>query len=628
MKFEIVENFPHEIIFEKNQPAISLYQPTHRYSPDNEQDPVRFKNLVKEIDKQLEANFSREERENLLKPYYQLAENKRFWINTRDGLVILSNKERGVIYKLNRQVKEFANVDSSFHIKPLIRNYQSADNYYVLGVNRKEFKLYLGNRYGLEEVILDEDTPVTIEEVLGERENKDYLNHRSVGGTNAMFHGQGGKKDAIDKDSERYFRYVDKFVLDNFSNPTAAPLVLMALDQYQGSFRKLSKNKYLLEKGINKDFSSLNIEKIKDAAWNVVEPAYLKRTDELLDRYRTSLANGYGTENYEEASRAALEGRVELILLESDKIISGRILEDGEVERDDLIDPQVGDILDNIAENVLASRGEVVMLPKEKMPTDTGLAVIYRYINKLEKEGKEEEQIEAKELSLEEINEGEIFTEDLEDLEDAEEEQIEVAEDVDQESDFEEDLDDQAKLEFLVDSFFKEARESNLEKIASSIVFKKELDEDDVYDDDFEELGLNKEDIDLIYAMMMESFEYKIKKIKIKDKDYGKKAKIKYKSKNKDFEKVLEKIEEQADDLFEKIDGDYQVKDKDELFQALEKAIEETEKMKKESGKLRFKKIDGDWILTMKDDDDFEDLIENLLPEIDDGLEELEDKLD
>lgn len=620
MKFEIVEEFPHEIIFEKDQPAISLYQPTHRYSPDNEQDPVRFKNLVKEIDRQLEADYSREERETLLKPYYDLAENKRFWINTRDGLVILSNGKRGVIYKLNRQVKEFANVDSSFHIKPLIRNYQSADNYYVLGINRKEFKLYLGNRYGLEEVILDEDTPVTLEEVLGDRENKDYLNQRSVGGSNAMFHGQGGKKDAIDKETENYFRYVDKFVLDNFSNPTGAPLVLMTLDQYQGSFRKLSKNNYLLDKGINKDFTSLDIDKIKDAAWQVVEPSYLKRTKDLLERYQTSLANKYGTEDLEEASKAALEGRVDLILLESDKIVPGQILEDGEIQREDISNPQVGDILDNIAENVLASRGEIVMLPKEKMPTDTGLAVIYRYI-KEPKEEDEEEIVEREELLVEELEKEIDEPEEVEDI-------LQEDSDKDLEKEPEEDLDDQAKLELLVDSFFKEARESNLEKIASSIVFKKELDEDDVYDDDFEELGLNKEDIDLIYTMMMESFEYEIKKIKIKDKDYGKKAKIKYKSKNKDFEKVLEKIEEQADDLFEKIDGDYQVKDKDKLFQALEKAIEETEKIKKESGKLRFKKIDGDWILTMKDDDDFEDLIEDLLPEIDDGLEDLEDRLD
>ena len=30
-------------------PCISLYQPTHRRHPDNQQDPIRFRNLVTEV---------------------------------------------------------------------------------------------------------------------------------------------------------------------------------------------------------------------------------------------------------------------------------------------------------------------------------------------------------------------------------------------------------------------------------------------------------------------------------------------------------------------------------------------------------------------------------------------------
>lgn len=32
-----------------------------------------------------------------------------------------------------------------------------------------------------------------------------------------MFHGQGGKKDDADTDAEKYFKYADRFVFENYS---------------------------------------------------------------------------------------------------------------------------------------------------------------------------------------------------------------------------------------------------------------------------------------------------------------------------------------------------------------------------------------------------------------------------
>ncbi|TVR67101.1 MAG: hypothetical protein EA420_00995, partial [Candidatus Competibacteraceae bacterium] len=35
---------------ECDPPCLSLFQPTHRNHPDNQQDPIRFKNLVKALE--------------------------------------------------------------------------------------------------------------------------------------------------------------------------------------------------------------------------------------------------------------------------------------------------------------------------------------------------------------------------------------------------------------------------------------------------------------------------------------------------------------------------------------------------------------------------------------------------
>lgn len=42
-------------------PCLSLYQPTHRRHPDNRQDPIRFRNLLKELEVSLLREYAPEE---------------------------------------------------------------------------------------------------------------------------------------------------------------------------------------------------------------------------------------------------------------------------------------------------------------------------------------------------------------------------------------------------------------------------------------------------------------------------------------------------------------------------------------------------------------------------------------
>lgn len=380
--YDIVKEFPHEIIFEPKGPCISLYQQTHRSRPENMQDPIRFKNLVQEIESSLKKKFSHEEIKNIMKPFHDIAEDKIFWNNVTDGLAILADKDRCVVYKLNRPVEEFAVVANSFHIKPLIRNFQSSDRYQVLGITREDFNIYEGNRYGIEMITLDEDIPKTLEEVLGDQYTEAHVTSGAYGGAGGtpMFHGQGGRKAEIEIDTERYFRYVEKFVLDNFSNEMKLPLVLVALDEHQGSFRNISKNQYLLKEGVNKDPEALPTKEIGKLSWEKMEPLYLNKTKELVERFGLQKSKKSASEDLAEIARAALEGRVGTLMIESDRIEPGRVnRETGEIEMDDLDNPKVDDIMDDLGEMVLKSQGEVVVLPKERMPVETGIAAIFRY---------------------------------------------------------------------------------------------------------------------------------------------------------------------------------------------------------------------------------------------------------
>lgn len=77
---------------------------------------------------------------------------------------------------------------------------------------------------------------------------------------------------------------------------------------------------------------------------------------------------------------AARAGRVATLLVEADRHIPGFIdLDSGGIRHEPSADPEIDDLLEDIAELVLRNRGEVVVVPAERMPADMGLAAAYRY---------------------------------------------------------------------------------------------------------------------------------------------------------------------------------------------------------------------------------------------------------
>jgi hypothetical protein len=123
-------------------PCLSLYQPTHRAHPDKQQDPIRFRNLVKDLELSLRRKYAGRESASILRPFHDLAENGDSWNRACDGIAIFATGNLFKVYWLQRPVRQLAVVAESFHTKPLMRILQSTDRYHVLGLNREEATLF------------------------------------------------------------------------------------------------------------------------------------------------------------------------------------------------------------------------------------------------------------------------------------------------------------------------------------------------------------------------------------------------------------------------------------------------------------------------------------------------------
>jgi len=383
MLYEIAHHFPNDMNFKEDGPLISLYQPTHRSFPDNKQDPIVFKNLLRVIENSLEQLPNINLIDTIMKPFYELKENKDFWDHTSDGLAVFASKNNCIVYNLHTPVKEFAVVANSYHIKPIIKAFQSTENYHLLGLNREDFTIYQGNRYGFEEIEIDQNAPKTMKEVLGKELSEPYLSHASHAGTGnpAIYYGHGDVNSEIDKDTEKYFRYVDSFVLENYSKTSKLPLILVSLTEHQSKFKRISNNPYLLEKGINKSIESMDLDEIQNNARIIIQAINVEKIQKLAEAYAKAEAELLGSSDLVQVSKATYENRVAAILIEEDKIVPGKIdYKTGEIKFGDIDSPDYDDIMDDLAELVLLSGGDVFVLTKDMMPSTTGIAAIYRYI--------------------------------------------------------------------------------------------------------------------------------------------------------------------------------------------------------------------------------------------------------
>ncbi|MFO7685251.1 MAG: hypothetical protein R6V60_04090 [Desulfobacterales bacterium] len=195
-----------------------------------------------------------------------------------------------------------------------------------------------------------------------------------------MHHGHGGKPDQVQVDAERFFRAIDRAVIEHHSRPSGLPLMLAALPEHHHLFRQVSHNPFLMAEGLTVNPDALPIDELRERAWRVVEPQYQARLATLADEFAVAKSKGLGNNDLVGVAQGAATGRVGTLLIESDRQIAGRLDgATGQMEVADLSDPEVDDLLDDLGELVEKMGGRVMIVPAEHMPGRTGLAAIYRY---------------------------------------------------------------------------------------------------------------------------------------------------------------------------------------------------------------------------------------------------------
>ncbi len=125
----------------QDDPAISILMPTHRSFPDNKQDPITLKNLVKQTEERLLSQMDKREVWPIMETINAEVEAHDHSHNL-DGLALFAGAERAEMVRLPFAVKEHAIIDRNFATRDISRGLFDAVSYFIVVISREYGRLF------------------------------------------------------------------------------------------------------------------------------------------------------------------------------------------------------------------------------------------------------------------------------------------------------------------------------------------------------------------------------------------------------------------------------------------------------------------------------------------------------
>jgi len=269
------------LIRRETGPCLTFYLPTEVAGKETLQNPVRFKNLLKIIERQINESGDKSPADLLEKPR-KLVEDYSFWQHQTRGLAVLVDKNSMHCFELPYPPKELAVLGQNFHLAPLLPLLASDDLFYLLALSQNEVRLFRCNRYGAERIVAD-TIPTSLAEALPYQDPERQLQVRTTGPTGgAVFHGHGAggdgnqdKKDSI----ARFFRLVDEAV-HHETREEPAPMILAGVAELFPLYTAVTRNKEILEAGVEGNVEGVDGTELWGRARAIVQHNELHRERE------------------------------------------------------------------------------------------------------------------------------------------------------------------------------------------------------------------------------------------------------------------------------------------------------------------------------------------------------------
>ena len=363
--------------------CVSIFMPTHRAGRDTEQNPIRFKNLLREVEEGLlNGGLRAPAVQEILKPARRLLEDADFWRQQSDGLALFFGDKEFHCYRLPLPFAELTVIANRFHLKPLLPFFTQNGHFYILALSRNKIRLLEGTRDTVDEIDLG-SLPESMAEIFHyERFEKQLQFHTGTaqgpGNRAAMFYGH----DVSDEEKDRilrWFRKVDSELAPLF-NDKRSPVLVASVEHLLPIYREANTSSSLLDKALPGNPEDIAPKELHAQAWAMVVPIFRQAQERAVAEYGRLAGTGQTTVEVAEALRAAYHGRVDTLFVAVGVQCWGSFAPDsGTVELRQTPQPGDDDLLNLAAIHTILTGGQVYAVAPEEVPEHALVAALLRY---------------------------------------------------------------------------------------------------------------------------------------------------------------------------------------------------------------------------------------------------------
>lgn len=346
-------------------PALTITLPTHRTSPDNQQDPIRLRNLVTQATNRLVEELGKREAEPLIAKLDKLVAGVNFR-HTLDGMALFVNHDTVAMYDLPFTLQERVVVDNTFFTRDLVFAMNRTPRYWVVVLSEKPTRLFEGTH-----------------DTLVEMEKEGFpMSHEGPGGETSLPGGFGVNPSAIrDERHRQFFRDVDA-ALKPILTKDPLPLVVVGVDRYLAFFDEVTQHKEAILTQVHGSHDKTTPSELAKIVWPPVQAALAEQRQAYMAELDRAEGERKVASTIGEVWRFAHEGRGRFLLVEEDFHFCGQVDESG-MQLTPAEDPSaagvVADAVDDVIETVLSKQGRVGFVANGQLEKYQRIALILRY---------------------------------------------------------------------------------------------------------------------------------------------------------------------------------------------------------------------------------------------------------
>ena len=367
-------------------PCVTLYMPTHDAGADIQQDPIRFKNLLREAEERLRAKGMKQPEVDafLAEARHLLDLDRVFWRSPKASFAMFVAPGFFKYYHLPLKLQEHVHVEGRFHTKPLMRLLSSNGRFFVLALSQDQIRLLEGTQYTVRQCEL-KSTPASISEALqyNELEQPPQMRVANISpGNQGTFYGQGGGIDPSDlkkDDLREYFRLVDRGLHGILAEDTA-PMILAGVNYLLPMYREVNTYQHMLTEGIVGSPELIGNEDLHALAWPIAREYLLTGEREAVAKFQNLTGSPKSSIDLGEILAAAHQGRIETIFVANGRETWGRY--DAATDQITLESAQSvdnTDLLDLAATQTFVTGGRVYVVDPDAVPGGEPVAAVFRF---------------------------------------------------------------------------------------------------------------------------------------------------------------------------------------------------------------------------------------------------------